>query len=99
MKAKLLVEKALQTWEQTRDSDKNLILAVWWLQDNEYDKNFREFFIKKAYSPETIRRIRQKFQENGQYLPSKKIEEARYNKYVGMKGYGNQVIDEIENYT
>lgn len=79
-----LVEQALQTWEETRDSDRKLMLAVWYLQDPEYESNFRKFFLDEAASPETIRRMRQKLQEQGKYLASKKVEDARFEKFRDM---------------
>jgi hypothetical protein len=35
--------------------------------------------------PETITRHRRKFQEQGLYLPEKKITEARYNKFAEVR--------------
>jgi hypothetical protein len=74
-----LTEKALQLYPETRNDDKKLILAVWWLQDNEYELNFRKFFQYKAISPETIRRTRQKLQEQGLYPATEEVEEKRYD--------------------
>lgn len=74
-----LTEKALQLYPETRSDDKKLILAVWWLQDNDYELNFRKFFQYKAISPETIRRTRQKLQEQGLYPATKEVEEKRYD--------------------
>lgn len=91
-----LVEKALQTWEETRDSDRKLMLAVWYLQNPEYEVNFRKFFLEQAASPETIRRIRQKLQEQGKYPASKKIEDQRYQKFTQMKGYGSASVSFID---
>lgn len=85
MKLSNLVEKALSTWEATRDSDKKLILAVWWLQDNNYEQHFKEFFLHKAYTPESITRCRRKFQEQGLYPASESIENSRYNKFKDMR--------------
>lgn len=85
MRVSNLVEKALQTWPQTRDSDKKLILSVWWLQDNEYEQHFKEFFLDKAYTPESITRCRRKLQEQGLYPASKEIENSRYNKFKDMR--------------
>lgn len=90
-----LVEQALQTWEETRDSDRKLMLAVWYLQDPEYETNFRKFFTERAANPETIRRIRQKLQEQGKYPASKKVEDQRFNKFNQMRSYGNASVDYI----
>lgn len=80
-----LVEKALKTWPETRDSDRKLIISVWWLQDNNYQENFKDFFLHKAIMPESITRCRRKMQEQGLYLASKKAEESRYNKFKDMR--------------
>ena len=81
-----LVEKALQQWPETRNSDRKLILAVWFLQDPNYEDNFRHFFQNKAISPETIRRARQKFQMDGKYRATEEIEEQRYKLFEKARG-------------
>ena len=35
-----LVEKSLQQWPETHNSDRKLILTVWYLQDPDYEDNF-----------------------------------------------------------
>lgn len=90
-----LVIRALETWPATRSNDRKLILAVWWLQDNNYDKHFPQFFMDKAAHPETIRRYRQKLQEHGKYLGSKQATEARYKKFESVRA-GNSVSRVLE---
>lgn len=92
-----LVERALQTWPATRDSDRKLILAVWWLQDNNYENDFRRFFTNKAIMPESITRCRRKLQEQGLYPASKEVAENRFNKFKEMRySKGNlQIIDSL----
>ena len=92
-----LVERALQTWPATRDSDRKLILAVWWLQDNNYENDFRIFFTNKAIMPESITRCRRKLQEQGLYPASKEVVENRFNKFKEMRySKGNlQIIDSL----
>lgn len=79
------VERALKAWPETRDSDRKLILAVWWLQDNDYESHFKSFFNHKAIMPETITRCRRKLQEQGKYPASKKVEEERFNKFKAVR--------------
>lgn len=79
------VEKALATYPATRDNDRKLIIAVWWLQDINYQDNFKEFFLHKAIMPETITRARRKIQEGGKYRPSKQAQEDRTRKFIDMK--------------
>lgn len=92
-----IVEHALKQWPSTRDSDRKLILAVWWLQDNDYESHFREFFKAKAIMPETITRCRRKFQEQGKYRASEAVEEDRYNKFKEARGTAGQSVTEIVN--
>lgn len=93
-----LVEKALQQWPETRNSDKKLILAVWYLQDPDYEENFRHFFQNKALSPETIRRTRQKLQEQGKYRADEEVEEKRYDLFkMGRATAGTSVIWDHDN--
>lgn len=76
-----LVERALTAWPATRDSDRKLILAVWWLQDNNYESHFKTFFKEKAIMPDTITRCRRKLQEQGKFRASKQVEERRFEKF------------------
>lgn len=88
-----LVEEALSTWEETRNSDKKLMLAVWHLQNPDYVDNFKTFFKEKAISPETITRCRRKLQEQGMYLASEKVDQERFNKFNQMRNYTNTLQD------
>jgi hypothetical protein len=74
-----LTEKALQLYPETRSDDKKLILAVWYLQNPDYELDFRKFFQYKAISPETIRRTRQKLQMDGKYRATEEVEEKRFD--------------------
>lgn len=84
MKTFDIVEKALSDYPQTRSDDRKLIMTVWWLQNSDYDKDFRNFFQHKAIMPETITRARRKIQESGKYLATKAVEEERFNKFRDM---------------
>lgn len=91
------VERVLKNYPATRDSDRLLILSVWWLQDNSFaDRdNFIEFFKHKAYMPESITRARRKLQEDGKYLATKKVEEERYKKFKEARdSKGDSVVYE-----
>jgi len=91
-----LVEKALELYPETRSDDKKLILAVWWLQDHNYEKDFRHFFQTKAISPETIRRRRQLLQQRGQYKATETVEELRYELFKNARwSRGATVAEEI----
>ena len=82
----------MQQYPITRGSDRHLIVAVWYLQDKEWNLDAKNFLLNKAIMPETIRRLRQKLQEQGQYLPDEKITEARYEKFKQVRGGDYSVI-------
>ena len=63
-----LVKHCLKECPETRSSDRKLMLRVWELQGFRLSSKKQAFFLKVA-APETIRRIRQKLNEIGQYLP------------------------------
>ena len=79
-----LVEQMLKNFPDTRNSDIRLILAVWTregleLSPEQYAK------IQKCSNPESIRRTRQKLQENGKYLAQADIKDARMKKEVKVR--------------
>lgn len=89
-----LVEKALELYPETRSDDKKLILTVWWLQDREYTQDFVHFFQHKAISPETIRRRRQKLQEQGRYKATQSVEDLRYELFKQNRWTRGSVVAE-----
>ena len=93
------VERAMTAWPDTRDSDRKLILAVWWLQDNDYADHFKVFFKEKAIMPESITRCRRKLQEEGKYLASKEAVEDRFNKFQRMREVAPRThnVDDVMN--
>lgn len=91
-----LVDKALQQWQETRSSDKKLIMAVWYLQDPDYDKDFKTFFKERAIPPETIRRRRQTLQSKGLYKATQSVEDLRYELFKQNRwSRGSVVAEEI----
>ena len=92
-----LVEQALSNWEETRDSDKKLMLSVWYLQDPNYEQHFKQFFKEKAATPESITRVRRKLQEQGKYQASKTVDNERFNKFNNMRNYGSHSVEDIDN--
>ena len=93
---KNLTEKALRTWTETRDSDKKLILSVWYLQNNNYLDDFKQFFLNDAIHPDSITRVRRKLQEEGKYPASKDVEEHRFKQYKNMRSYGSLNLTTLE---
>ena len=84
MRVKDKVARVLSTNTQARDNDKLLMLQVWEIEGFYLTDNQKKAFMKSS-SPESIRRMRQKFQEDGQYLASPEVEEQRYQMYVETK--------------
>lgn len=86
MKVSKLVEQCLRDLPDTRDSDRKLLIAVWERQmGQQMHPNLKEFIMHKAFSPESIRRTRQKFQEQGMYKASDKVDQARFDKFRQVK--------------
>lgn len=85
MKTLNLVEYVLLNNTKARNSDLELIISVWAEQGLHLSDLQKEILKSKCSKPETIRRLRQKFQEQGKYLADKTVEQARYNKYIETK--------------
>lgn len=84
MRVKDKVARVLDQKPETRDNDKLLMLYVWQIEGFYLsDKQIEQF--KNASSPESIRRMRQKLQEEGKYLASPEVEEQRYQMYTETK--------------
>lgn len=81
MKIKQKVERGLSVDKKTRDNDKLLMLAVWEIEGFFLSDVQKSKFMEVS-SPETIRRMRQKLQEEGKYKASEEVGEERYNRYV-----------------
>jgi hypothetical protein len=81
MRTKKLVERVLSQKPEARDDDKLLMLEIWEMQGLCFSETQKKAF-RRASSPESIRRTRQKLQEEGQYKASKEVEEQRYQMYV-----------------
>jgi hypothetical protein len=76
----------LAHFPEARNNDKLLMLLYWDIVDKiPMPKEFRQAFLHKATPPETIRRMRQKIQEQGDYLPRQEILEARRRKQEAMR--------------
>lgn len=82
-----IVEQALRDYPKTRNSDRELIVKVWEIQNGrDMNPSLREFFLNAAAFPDTVTRIRRKFQEHGEYPAVKEVEEQRYNKFTEIRG-------------
>lgn len=74
----VLVEKALEKYPRARADDKFLILVVWDMCGFKLTESQMRLFLGNTVpSTESIRRTRQKLQEDGKYLPPKAVQEAR----------------------
>ena len=79
------VENILKVSHQARNSDTELLIIYMQKAGMELTPRQVEVF-KKLPSMETIRRIRQKLQEQGKYRADQSVETARYNKFKVMRG-------------
>lgn len=97
MRTHALVEYVLLNNHQARNSDIELILSVWAEQGLHFSDQQRQILKQKCSKPETIRRIRQKLQEEGKYRADKQVEDARYEKYVeARQSFGITSPEETE---
>lgn len=65
------VERMLQLHPDTRGDDRKLIMRVWEMYNFGFSEQQRKLFLgHRLPSTETIRRTRQKLQQEGRYLPS-----------------------------
>ena len=77
-----VVEYVLLNYRSARDSDIDLIIRVWQQEGLKLTYQQTELLKDKCSKPETIRRLRQKLQEQGEYKASEKVDEARFTKSV-----------------
>lgn len=67
----------------------HLIVSVWELDmGKEMNPVFKDWFLQQAINPDKITRHRRKFQEQGQYPASEKVEGRRYKKFKQVRGEG-----------
>ncbi len=81
---KPIVEEVLNDYPETRNSDKTLILAVWEKYGLILNEEQRQIF-NKLPSTESIRRTRQKFQEENKYKADHEIIKAREENRKNME--------------
>jgi len=77
MRVTPLVESALRTNEQARNSDKVLLIQIWHELGFELTIPQQKKFLELP-SPETIRRVRQKIQESGKYPATERVRDTRH---------------------
>lgn len=78
------VENILRVSQAARNSDRELLIIYM----QKFGLNLSDEQVKKMREMpafETIRRIRQKLQEQGKYPADKEVEDARYAKYKQVK--------------
>lgn len=84
MKSDLLVKQVLLETPSTRSNDKELILKVWEKQGFTLSFYQKQAFFR-LYSPETIRRNRQKIQEMGLFPADESTKRGRKLKAERMR--------------
>jgi hypothetical protein len=72
------VEAILQKYQAARNSDRFLIVAL--LKEYYHVNLITDMLDPNIPSTETIRRTRQRLQEEGRYLASEEVEQAREDK-------------------
>jgi hypothetical protein len=87
------VERVLADEAETRANDRALIMKVWEFEGLHLSETQKRLFLEKVSSPESVRRTRQKLQEAGHYLPSKKVQEFR--KELDQKTKAEIVNDKV----
>ena len=95
MRVSNIVQKVLGYSREARNSDKVLLLKVW-EECGLYLTETQKLKFKDMPSAETIRRIRQKFQEKGMYLAGQRIGRERKFKSFRMQQM-NPKEDKVEN--
>lgn len=79
------VAMILSMSEKAREDDKTLLVLYWkWIDRIDFS-NFEEEFLTKGTMAESIRRQRQLLQEDGHYLPSEEVLEARRERQKSMR--------------
>jgi len=80
------VRYILAHYPEARNDDKLLMLLYWEIIDHiKIPKEFKIAFRRYATHPETIRRMRQKIQHEGDYLPRKEVLEYRRSRSKKFK--------------
>lgn len=100
MRTSNLVEWVLKNKEQPRNSDIELIIDVWQEQGLYLTEQQKQTLRRECSKPETIRRIRQKLQQDGKYLANSTVRSER--KWLGMRAQQNfptTTVDKVENLT
>jgi hypothetical protein len=83
MRLKEKVAVILRNYPETRNSDKVLVEVYWkvwdkdYIQSNEYGEWVLLNNLIRMTNPNTVIRARQKFNENGEYLPDDEVVIAR----------------------
>ncbi len=72
MQLKELIEDIMRIDPELRDDDKSLLLEVWRRQGLRLDDPQKKFIQDFGTNPESVRRTRQKIQEEGHLWPEKK---------------------------
>jgi hypothetical protein len=96
MKTSKLVEWSLKHHPETRNSDIELILNCWHEEGLNLSHQQIQFIKTHCSNPESIRRLRQKIQQENRYLPDQAVEQARYEKSVDMRQASQSNIDDME---
>jgi len=82
----LAVRYILAHFPKARSNDKLLLLLFWELVDKiPMTKEFKQAFLTRATTPETITRARRLIQSSGEYQPTEEIREYRESRKKKMR--------------
>lgn len=77
------VERVLRQDQAYRDSDKKLLIAVWWGEGLYLTQEQIKVFMEKCTSAETITRARRALKDK--YPASEAVDNQRFEKYLDHK--------------
>lgn len=94
------VERVLQDNVSTRSNDRLLMLKIWEDEGLRFTPEQQQAFMKVS-SPETIRRNRQKLQEDGKYRATPDVEAKRAYQEQEVRAairYMGEIKEEVEQF-
>lgn len=88
------VERAMELWPETRNDDRKLELAVWYIEGLVLSETQKRMFRDKCSPAESITRARRKIQAQGELQADEEIREHRSRKEVQARmSFGRSVFD------
>jgi hypothetical protein len=92
MRVKAKVERVLQVSEESRNSDKKLLLNLWALEGLGLSDTQMKIFLDKCTTPESITRARRSLKDK--YPANEKVTEYRYKRFEQYRSGSWELGDE-----